>query len=372
MSWVLSDEGILFPDGTLLQSGFFSRADNPIINGAMEVDQANNGAAVTVNAAIIAYSVDMFIGFGAASAGVFSLQQMADTPPSGFKNYLRAKVTTADANPAAGSIYALQHSIEGVNLARFSFGSALAKTITLPFMVRSSVAGTFSGSIRNGATNRSYPFQYTIQAGQVNTWIPLRITLTGDTTGTWAKDTSVGCYLVFDLGCGATYQSSSPDTWNVGNYMATAGSTQLIKTLNATLDITGLDLVEGTTGRPYPHRTDELLRCQRYLPCWRHGGSGAEDIGFANFAATNGGTAIFKFPVPTRVPPTGINGSVISTFSATSPTVSSVLETLSFSSAGIHSGRCNFSVAGAPYTAGHTGSLFLTAEGVLLFSGARL
>lgn len=248
-------------DGYWIPQVAYNPADNPVINGAMEIDQVNAGAAVTVNTSNTP-AIDMMYGY-ATSGGVFSLQRMSDTPPPGFRNYLRAKVTTANSSPASSAVYMVYTKIEGINFARFAFGTAGAKTITLPFMVRSSIAGTFGGALVNGGNARSYPFTYTISAGQVGAWIPLSITLAGDTSGTWATDNTTGCFVEFDLGCGSSFQST-PNSWQAGNYVTATGATQLIKTLNATLDITGLDLVAGATGRPYPHRTDELQRCERY------------------------------------------------------------------------------------------------------------
>jgi hypothetical protein len=40
-----------------------------------------------------------------------------------------------------------QQKIEGFNVADLAWGSANAKTVTLSFWVRSSVTGTFGGSI---------------------------------------------------------------------------------------------------------------------------------------------------------------------------------------------------------------------------------
>jgi len=64
-------------------TGFAFR--NRIINGAMEIDQRNAGASVTINTTSDAYSVDRFLGAGQAADGVFTLQQ-STTAPAGFKN----------------------------------------------------------------------------------------------------------------------------------------------------------------------------------------------------------------------------------------------------------------------------------------------
>jgi hypothetical protein len=44
--------------------------------------------------------------------------------------------------------------IEGTNVADLAWGTANAKTVTLSFWVRSSLTGTFGGSLRNSAGDR--------------------------------------------------------------------------------------------------------------------------------------------------------------------------------------------------------------------------
>jgi hypothetical protein len=121
---------------------------------------------------------------GPSAEGVFSAQQLSATPPTGFRNYVRIQTTTASASPASGSLYAMSQIIEGFNIADLGFGAAGASTVTFSFWIRSSLTGTFSGSLKNGNSyNRSYPFTYSISAA--NTWEYKTITVAGDTTGTW-------------------------------------------------------------------------------------------------------------------------------------------------------------------------------------------
>jgi len=247
-------------------ANYFGRpADNPFVNGAMLVDQVNNGTLTTVNGATNFYPLDTVIGFGTTAAGVFTVQRLNDgTGPAGFPYFMRIKTITADAAPAAGSAYVVDIRAEGFDWSRFSFGTSGAKTITLPYMARSSLTGTFSGTLSNGSSNRTYPFQYTIS--NANTWTPITITIVGDTTGTWDSSNGVGAILRFDVGSGSTYQGAA-GAWAAATYLAATGSTKLISTLNATLDITGIDVVEGTVSRPYPHQDYQqvLERCKRYV-----------------------------------------------------------------------------------------------------------
>ena len=136
---------------------------NLIINGAMTIDQRNSGSALTVNTASEFYAVDRFMGIGVASDGVYTLQQVTDAPDN-FVNSIKATVTTADASIPTTGRYLIRHKLEGNVISQLNLGSSAAQTFTLSFYVKSSLTGTFGGSVLNGAQDRSYPFTYTISS----------------------------------------------------------------------------------------------------------------------------------------------------------------------------------------------------------------
>jgi hypothetical protein len=230
----------------------------------MRIDQRNEGAAVTVNAFANFWLVDRFVSAGQSSAGVFTAQRSTSTPPAGFSHFLRFTTTTADAAPAAGAVYVAVQYIEGLNVQDLSFGSSDAKTVTLSFYVRSSLTGTFSGSLKNSAVNRVYPFEYTINAA--NTWERKTVVVTGDTTGTWLVDNGRGLIVGFDIGSGSTFRGTA-GSWGTTNYQGTTGSVRLISTLSATFDITGVQLEVGNAATEFERRPigTELALCKRYF-----------------------------------------------------------------------------------------------------------
>jgi hypothetical protein len=250
--------------GTINASNDFG-LKNRIINGAMVIDQRNAGAAVTINnTGAIQYSVDRLYGYGQSTDGVFTLQQDSDVPSGqGFRNSLKAVVTTADASIGATQLYQIGQRIEGFNVADLGLGTASASTMTLSFWVRSSLTGTFGGSFMNGGQNRSYPYSYTISAA--NTWEKKTITLTGDTSGTWLTTNGTGLEVIWGLGVGSTYLSTA-NAW-AGSYLSgVTGQTQVIATSGATLYITGVQLEKGSTATSFDYRpySTELALCQRY------------------------------------------------------------------------------------------------------------
>jgi hypothetical protein len=154
--------------------------------------------------------------------------------------------------------------IEGFNIADLGWGAASAKTVTASFWVRSSLTGTFGGSIRNNGATRSYPFAYSVSAA--DTWEYKTVTITGDTSGTWLTDNGVGLSLTFSLGAGPD-RSGTPGAWISDNNISVSGEVSLVGTLDATWQVTGVQLEAGTVATPFEHRSfgQELALCQRYF-----------------------------------------------------------------------------------------------------------
>ena len=278
---------------------------NRIINGGMVIDQRNAGAAVTVNDSNNFYPVDRFSGVGELSDGVYTLQQSTSTAPSSFINYLRASVTTVDASIGASQRYSLIHKIEGNNVADLGWGASGAQAVTLSFKVRSSVTGTFSGSVRNNAGNRSYPFTYTISSS--NTWTNISVTISGDTTGTWETGTSTGLFISWDFGSGSSLRGTA-GSWAAADYRGATGAVSLISTLNATWDITGVQLEAGSTATSFDYRDygRELAMCQRYY-YKQFGGTSSIYIGGVGLVvSTTALQTVVPFPTQMRIAPAAL------------------------------------------------------------------
>jgi hypothetical protein len=251
--------------GVSLGAGNATVFKNRLINGDMRIDQRNAGASVTPT--VSSYTLDRW-GVAVTAASKFSVQQNAGavTPPAGYINYLG--VTSLSAySIAAGDIFAVYQAIEGLNVADLTWGTANAKTVTLSFQVYSSLTGTFGGSLRNSATNRSYPFTYTVSTA--NTWTSISITVAGDTSGTWLTTNGVGIYVTLSLGSGATF-SGTAGAWAAGNYTSATGATSVVGTSGATFYVTGVQLEVGSsaTGFEYVDYGRELQMCQRYYVKW--------------------------------------------------------------------------------------------------------
>ncbi len=256
---------------------------NMLINGAMNIDQRNSGSAVTISPN--AYTLDRWKGLE-DSGGAYTVQQVAEAPAD-FKNSLKVTVTSDSGSYGSSQYATIQYAMEGQDMAHLNWGTSDAKTVTLSFWVKSSLTGTFGGSIENSAQNRSYPYSYTISSAA--TWEKKTITLAGDTSGTWTTTSGVGCYIFISLGQGSTY-SGTAGSWAAATYLGNSGAVQVLDTNGATWQITGVQLELGSVATPFEHRSYgyELRRCQRYFE-WL-----SMYIGQSNSTSATDGSAGFK------------------------------------------------------------------------------
>jgi hypothetical protein len=366
----MSSDGNISVTNTLAMGSSYLR--NRIINGAMVIDQRNAGASVTIGAGANTYTLDRWLGFG-SQASKFSIQQNAGsvTSPAGFINYLG--VTSSSAYTVGSSEqFVLVQPIEGLNITDLNWGTANAQTITLSFWVRSSLTGTFGGSLRNSAVNRSYPFSYTVSS--TNTWEQKSITIAGDTTGTWLTTNGVGIYLAFGLGVGSTL-SGTAGSWSAANYASATGATSVVGTNGATFYITGVQLEVGTVATPFERRLygTELALCQRYLPAFipTSTGTGQGPVG-QSYAATNALVAI-PFQVPARVFPTGISVTNATNFAVTQAnTTRSTASAVNFNGGSPYGGVIDVAVASGLVAGSATVLWVNTLPCQILFTGCEL
>jgi hypothetical protein len=234
---------------------------NRIINGAMVIDQRNAGASVTP--ADQAYTLDRWV-YIADQASKCTIEQTISgvSAPAGFSNYLGV-TSTAATTITTSQVFGVVQRIEGYNMADFAWGTASAATVTLSFWVRSSLTGTFGGSLRNDDGNYNYPFSYTISSA--NTWEQKSVTITGATSGTWLTTNGRAMQVVFGLGAGATV-SGTAGAWSTSNFWSATGATQVLATNGATFYVTGVQLEVGSTATSFDYRPygTELALCQRY------------------------------------------------------------------------------------------------------------
>jgi hypothetical protein len=293
----LNVDSVVSSDGTT--SGGLYGFKNRIINGAMMIDARNSGSSFTpVDSG---YGLDRW-KFYCTQASKFTAQQNAGsvTPPAGYKNYLGYTVSSA-VSVGSGDYFVNTQSIEGYNVVDLAWGTASAAPITLSFWVRSSLTGTFSGSVINSTNNRSYVFTYAINSA--NTWEQKSITIAGDTTGTWLTTNGNGLELRMCLGVGAGGYSQAAGSWGTGNAVGVSTSVSVVGTAGATWYITGVQLEKGSAATNFDYRPywAELSLCQRYYWRWTSVNQAYMYISSAgrSYSTTNG-TIVIQHPVPMR------------------------------------------------------------------------
>lgn len=335
---------------------------NRVINGDMRIDQRNAGA--SINPTDGQFVVDRF-AMGVSQASKLTVQQSA-IAPSGFSNSVLITSSSSYA-VLAGDYFGIRQGIEGFNIADLAWGTADAKPAALSFWVRSSLTGTFAGSLRNQSATRSYPFNYTINSA--NTWEQKTVIIPGDTTGTWITNNGQGINLWFALGTGSNV-SGTAGAWAGSNFVSATGATSLVGTNGATLYLTGVQL-EAETATPFERRpySVELGMAQRYLPA--HIGPGGYGAGIC-YASNLAGITI-KLPVTARVAPTGAAISSVGHFALRAANGAGLTATnFTLSIGGIESCQVELNVASGLVQGQATMLQTGNADAKILFTGCEL
>ena len=248
----------------LIGSGQAQGNKNLIINGAMTIDQRHDGSSFTVvnGNGVTGVIADRF-RVNEASGAEFTAQRVSDAPV-GFEYSSKITVSTADASLGSTEFHRVIQPIEGKNISNLNWGTSNAKTLTLSFYVKSSVTGQYYISVFNNAADRTLLKGYTIDSA--DTWEKKTITIIGDQSGTWLTTNAVGIYLMWSLGTGSSYQSSTLDAYQAGFYMAKSDQVNIAASVSSTWQLTGVQLEVGEVATAFEHEGigTTLAKCQRY------------------------------------------------------------------------------------------------------------
>ena len=280
----------------------------------MRIDQRNGGASGTA----ANYTVDRW-EYAASQAAKGTWQQNAGgvLPPAGFTKYWGFTSSSAYA-AGVNDYFIVRQAIEANNMLDFGWGGSSSIAATVSFWVRSSLTGTFGGSLDNG-NDRGFPFTYTI--GTANTWEYKTVGISAPAAGgTWGVGNGSGVFVSLSFGTGTTY-SGTPSSWNTGRFLSANGTTSVVATAGATFYITGVQLEKGSNATSFEYRDygRELAMCQRYYQTISYSAC----VGAAN--PLNGATVVtfdILLPVSLRATPT-VSSSLTSLFTATGSQVSS-------------------------------------------------
>jgi hypothetical protein len=346
---------------------------NRIINGAMVLDQRNAGASVAFSSGT-AFGADRFVCYNQTS-GAYTVQQVADAP-TGFKYSDKITTTSAGSTGTAGWTSFFQQRIEGYNIADLGAGTADAKTITLSFWVKSSLTGAMPVVFLNDA-DRLYATTYTINAA--NTWEQKTITLTLSTSGTWNSTNGRGLLVSWGLGSGSTYTTSTLNSWqNLDGLYFTSGAVAVGATLNATWQVTGVQLEVGSTATSFDYLDygRSLIQCQRYFQSYGYGVNGTTGdscIGTGMFYTSTELIVTAEFKVIMRAVPTYSSPTVTSGYryhrAAANTSIDSIPYSGSTSTSAAIFGNVSLPTAGV---AGYATQIYAQVSGAKINFSAEL
>ncbi len=258
---------------------------NMITNGAMSVDQRNNGATSTTNTATSFYTLDMWAHYTNNAYTGWTIQRVLTndglyaTPlPDGEFRYCLKYLRTSALTIAAANFYILHQMIEADMASALMWGTPQARPATLSFWVYCNLSGgslyQMTGVVRNNLATpnvnlRQFPFTFTMPVNSA--WQKVVINIPAMTTGTWNMSGNAGAVQVaFCLGAGAGLLTAAgnANTWLTTNaaIYGVAGSDFVVTTNNRHFSITGVKLELGGEATPYIQSPPSvnLANCQRY------------------------------------------------------------------------------------------------------------
>ena len=282
-------------------------AQNYIINGNFNIWQ--RGTSFT---AAIEYTTDRFEKQAVGSHGstVTRSTLVPTLAESNTKsNYsLRTDITTAQPSLGINDYLIHFHAIEG-----YDYVNIDGKTVTLSFWVKATKTGINSVIFKNAGNDRSYVSEYTINT--TNTWEKKTVTvlLNDSANGTWDFTNGRGLDVIFGLGSGSTYTTSTLDTWQTGNFLASTNQVNHADSTANDFAIAQVQLEVGSSATDFsePSITETISKCQRYYcKSFEIDVTPVTNIGSFNgtlgmMANSNGSfNKSFKYPVRMRTTPT--------------------------------------------------------------------
>ena len=284
---------------------------NRIINGDFRISQYNADTSTTFNN----YTIDRWYCTSPGAQGA-TRQRVTDAPPGfGYSE----KVTQPNSiyyNQTTGKTCDMMQIIEADNVADLNFGTRHAKDVTISFWVKASQAGEWSIALCNNQqnhqnvspkANRTWIDSYNVYVA--NTWEYKSVTIPGDTDGSWVRTGNLGgMSLIFDLGSGTDYNSTT-QSWITSHDWKKSGTARIGNVANATWQITGVQLEEGTVATPYDYRNyaEELTLCERYYErYWQNnnsngpGGGGGDGYNTISGGAHNGSNGYYTWAFRTQ------------------------------------------------------------------------
>jgi hypothetical protein len=199
--------------------------------------------------------------------GNVDVDRSTDVPSGqGFAYSQKISMDASEASLDADDNVLLAQRFEGQNLQHLRKGTSSAKSITLSFWVKSSVAETYTVNIYDADNSRQISKTYVINAA--DTWEKKTITFAGDTSGALDNDNARSIDVGFWLDAGSNwYDGTLATSWeSYTKNNRVEGTTGWLESTSPEFYITGVKLEVGSVATPYRHESYEenLNKCFRY------------------------------------------------------------------------------------------------------------
>jgi len=237
----------------------FVSGRNRIINGDCRVSQR---VTVTANAGAVVYGgVDRFRATNSTSAGgSFTQSRTTMTVDGVAKLAVRHQVVTAIAN-STGSNYwgGINQLIEGLNCYDF-----VGKPMVASFIFNTNVSGTYSVSLADSGGAKSSVSTFVAVA---NTPRRVELTTIVPTDAVLPNTTIASLQIRIGAINTGTYQTSSINGWQSGNFISATGATNWGSTAGNFIEVTDLQIELGTQATEFERLdiTDQINQCRRYF-----------------------------------------------------------------------------------------------------------
>ena len=245
---------------------------NLLINGAMNIYQRGTTKTGLAGNGNGFYTADRW-GFYTDNSATYS-QTIQTTNPTttGFIKSLRVTCTATSQQGGLSSFSSafMFQKIEKQSLSKLNYGNNSAKSLNLSFWVKSSLTGTFIVGFIDYENYKYIARSYTINSA--DTWERKSVTIPGnsESVNNFSIGSDAGFEVRFWVQVGEFFQGQTLATsWSnfsgQDEYLGT-GHTTIGTATNQYLEITGVQLEEGTTSTPFEFKPikKELDECKRY------------------------------------------------------------------------------------------------------------
>ncbi len=356
---------------------------NILINGAMTVAQRGTSTTGLQNTGGV-YTIDRFSYRRAGTWSNFDSKHeqvdVTDALPysKGFYKALRVTCTTAEGSvPSGTECTGIGYYIEKQDLYKLCVGSSSMKTPVISFYVKASIATTYSFTIQAPAHSTTQQIDIPFTVSSANTYEKISITIpTYNVAFDSTADNAAGWYLFWGLdGVPSSRTASawggSSDGFIMPNGVSTTGFSN---TLNATFEITGVQLEIGDTATEFEHEPFErtLAKCQRYCQLIKTNDGYYNYNGHVNASA--GSYILVPLIVPMRTAPTGITVTNVGSWGhVVYGSLNRGCNSITFGTATTKTISLDLNDASGGFTIGQGSMLYDGgADGVIEFTGAEL